>query len=65
MTKDELIKKGFKECTYQKYEEYKKKSNEYSVAVANEGGYFYKKKTKSSESQKPKDNEVDMSQFGM
>jgi hypothetical protein len=45
MSIEELKKKGYKECTYAKYNEYKKNTNEFFVAVADEGGYFYKKKT--------------------
>ena len=57
MTNEELISKGYKECTYKKYEEYRKQTNDYSVAVSNEGKYFYKTKTKSSESEKPKEKD--------
>jgi hypothetical protein len=43
-TGEQLKAKGYRKCTKEKYQEYKKNSD-YLTAVADEGGYYYKKKS--------------------
>lgn len=43
-TGEQLKDKGYRKCAKEKYQEYKKNSD-YLTAVADEGGYYYKKKS--------------------